>query len=73
MLYVIPIFYMIALQMNVVGITAVGEISSRISKTFLPILLFLLVIRINEIHLKHIASIKLYRNRKEGSQPPASA
>lgn len=68
MLYIIPILYMIALQMNVVG-----EISSRISETFLPILLFLLVIRINEIHLKHIASIKLYRNRKEGSQPPASA
>ena len=56
-LFIIPILYSIALSDNN---------AHRITVAFLLILLFGLVAQINNIHLKYIASIKLYRNRKDG-------
>jgi len=67
MLYIIPILALICnVSYRMSETVAFDKMSGLISKVFFAILLFLLLEHINNIHLKHIASIKLYRNRKEG-------
>lgn len=60
-LYFAPILFLIVSDDN------------RIHEALIAIILALLLERININHLKHIESIKLYRNKTKSSQPPVSA
>lgn len=67
MLDIIPILVLICnVSYRMSETVALDKMSGIISKVFFAILLFLLLEHINNIHLKHIASIKLYKNRNEG-------